>query len=126
MAGNTGVIITPDQAAQERARRIIEHDAHIDNTERDDAEKAIVKAIADLARKYNALEALSNLSDITIPQLMGLVAQYNVTESDLAATMTAIQIQVYQLEAVTGLVWAECWDHLKSVFKDLVPVVLQA
>lgn len=107
-------VITPEQAAQERMERIRQAEAR--NVGRDNAEKAIVGAIASLAVKYNALAELASIEDISIPSLLELANEKGVTTSDLQGTMTLVQIYVLQLQAVTGGTWAECWDGLKSRF----------
>ena len=113
-----GAILTPEQVDEDRAYRAAdaaEREA-ISETERDAAERAIVGAIVALAVKYNALDEVLGLDDITIPALKELCSIHNVTASDMIEVMTEIQIQVLQLQAVTGKVWADCWHGLKSRF----------
>ena len=88
-----------------------------DTSQRDAAERAIVAAIRALAEKYDATADVEALDDITIPALTELASRRHVAEADLASTMLAVQIQVLQLQAVTGLTWADAWDGLKSRFK---------
>lgn len=119
--GNTGVtagasspVITPEQAAQERMERI--RQAEIRNAARNEAEKAIVGAIASLAVKYNALEDLANIDNVSIPALLALANEKGVTSADLQNTMSLVQIYVLQLQAVEGGTWADCWDGMKERF----------
>lgn len=86
----------------------------VDTTKRDDAEKAIVGAIAALARKYDAMADLANIGDVTIPALLALANEKGVTPADLQNTMSLVQIYVLQLQAVEGGTWQECWDGIKS------------
>lgn len=86
-----------------------------DTTQRDEAEKAIVDAIMDLVKKYGAEEEFSGM-ELSIPAMMELATSKGVTSQDLQECMTKVQIYVYQLEAVTGGTWAECWEGLKSRF----------
>ena len=110
-----GTIITPEQARKDVEYRAMES-ALIDTTERDNAEKSIVAAIHGLAQKYNAIADIEAMEDITIPALMEVANKYNVNPSDMVELMTGIQINVLQLQAVTGEVWAECWQGLKGRF----------
>ncbi len=90
-----------------------------DTTERDAAEKAIVGLIAALAVKYNALSDMAQLiaeDDLTIPSLMELAASKEVPNEELGALIAEITPYKWQLEAVTGFTWAECWIGLKSRF----------
>lgn len=111
-----GVMYTQEEMERffaERARLI---NAQEDTTERDNAEKAIVGAIASLAVKYNALEDLANIGDVSIPALLALANEKGVTPADLQNTMSLVQIYVLQLQAVEGGTWADCWDGLKERF----------
>ncbi len=85
-----------------------------DTTDRDNAEKAIVGAIVALAMKYNALEDLASMQDITIPNLKALADSKGVPEEEYGALITMLTPYKWQLEAVTGLLWAECWEGIKS------------
>ena len=87
-----------------------------DTTERDNAEKAIVAQFAELALLYNALDDLASLEEISIPSLLALAQEKNVTSEHLQYTMCTVQIYVLQLEAVTGDTWAGCWEGLRSRF----------
>lgn len=110
-------IIAPDKARQEMdARAAAAEASEMRYEERNASEKAIVGAIRALAAKYNAVQDIEGLADITIPALKELAARYNVTAEDMVATMTEIQLQVLQLEAVSGTIWADCWQGLKSRF----------
>ena len=90
--------------------------AQPDTTERDNAEKAIVAAIAALARKYDATADIEGMEDITIPNLTALADAKGVPASEFGALITELTPYKWQLEAVTGLLWAECWEGLKSRF----------
>lgn len=85
-----------------------------DTTLRDNAEKAIVGAIKALAVKYNALEDLASMQDITIPNLKALADSKGVPEEEYGALITMLTPYKWQLEAVTGLLWSECWQGIKS------------
>lgn len=87
-----------------------------DTTARDNAEKAIVAQFAQLALKYDALDDLKALEDINIPSLLALAQAKHVTSMDLQEAMCVVQIQVLQLEAVTGDTWAGCWDGFRERF----------
>lgn len=87
-----------------------------DTTERDNAEKAIVGAIKALAVKYDALADLLALEDITIPTLTALAAAKGVPMEEFGALITTLTPYKWQLEAVNGVSWAECWSGLKSRF----------
>lgn len=89
-----------------------------DTTARDNAEKAIVGAIRALAVRYNALADLAAMEDITIPNLEALAEAKGVPVDEFGALITMLTPYKWQLEAVTGLVWAEAWDGLKSRFKQ--------
>ncbi len=97
----------------------------VDTTKRDDAEKAIVGAIAALARKYDAMDALLALEDITIPILTALANEKGVPETEFGALITSLTPYKWQLEAVTGLIWSDCWDGLKSRFKKWIQELSQ-
>ena len=91
-----------------------------DTTLRDNAEKAIVSAIMGLAYKYDALSDLADMQDITIPNLQALAAGKGVPQEEFGALITALTPYKWQLEAVTGGTWAECWEGLKSRFRDIM------
>ena len=105
-------IVPREEAELERRERI--EAAERRDKPRNDAEKEIVGLIVALARKYNAVEALARMTELSIPSLLALANEYSVTAVDLQETMTGVQIYVLQLQAVTGGTWAECWDGLKS------------
>lgn len=90
-----------------------------DTTERDNAEKAIVAAIKALADKYDAVSEIALLmydGSLTIPALMELAGTKGVPDAELGALITELTPYKWQLEAVTGLLWADAWDELKSRF----------
>jgi len=89
-----------------------------DTTERDNAERAIVLSIVKLAQKYYALQDLIAMEDITIPNLQALATGKGVSLEDWTALISEITPMKWQLEAVVGGTWAECWDGLKSRFKS--------
>lgn len=71
-----------------------------------------------MVEKYGAMNALQELDDITIPSLLGLAEEFNVSEEDLTKVETKILILSRHLEAITGLPWAETWNGLKSRFSN--------
>lgn len=108
-------IITPEEVN----RQIHNAEANADNEateERDAAEKAIVGAIAALAMKYGAVDELKQMQDITIPALHELAISKGVPEAEYGALIMELTPYKWQLEAVTGQTWAECWSGLKSRF----------
>jgi hypothetical protein len=107
-------ILTPEQVRRDRDARIAEANACEQYKDRDDAEKAIVGAIVALAVKYNALEDLASMPDLNIPALHELALSKGVPEAEYGALITLLTPYKWQLEAVTGLPWAECWDGMKS------------
>lgn len=90
-----------------------------------EAEKAIISQILALAEKYDAIEAMSQLEDITIPSLLGMAQTYGVSDADLQSTETKILILARHLEAITGQTWADTWAGLKSRFAAHVADLLQ-
>ena len=94
--------------------------------ERDNAEKAIVAAIAALARKYDATADIEGMEDITIPNLTALADAKGVPASEFGALITELTPYKWQLEAVTGLLWAECWEGLKSRFAQWMREIAEA
>lgn len=108
-------IIDENEIAARRARM-----GDPENTrERDEAEFAIVDAIVSLAAKYGALEEFLSSGDVSIPSMMALVNRFGVSSEDFQKCCNTIQVYVYQLEAVSRLSWAECWDGLKSRFPEI-------
>lgn len=95
--------------------RAIPPEPEPDTTERDNAEKAIVGRIAQLAVKYDALADLADL-ELTIPNLLQLAADKEVTEADLQAVKSDVAILVLDLMAKEGGDWASCWEGMKSRF----------
>jgi len=87
-----------------------------DTTEREAAERVIVAAILALARKYDAVEDLLALEDLTIPALQALASEKSVTLADWAELISTITPMKWQLEAVEGGTWADCWLGLKERF----------
>lgn len=96
-----------------------------DTTDRDNAEKAIVGAIVALAIKYNALEDLASMQDITIPNLKALADSKGVPEEEYGALITMLTPYKWQLEAVTGQLWAECWEGIKSRWQQWMQEINQ-
>ena len=111
-------ILTPEQVRRDLEARIAEANARNQYKDRDDAEKAIVGAIVSLARKYNALEDLMGMQDLNIPALHELAVSKGVPEAEYGALITLLTPYKWQLEAVTGLPWADCWTGLKSRFQQ--------
>ena len=95
-----------------------------DTTERDDAERAIVTAIVGLAQKYNAMQDLLAIEDITIPNLRSLAVAKGVPDAEFGALITELTPYKWQLEAVTGLPWAEEWSGLKERFSTYVHEII--
>lgn len=96
------------------------------NEARDNAEKAIVGRILALVNKYDALDGLEALlPDITIPSLLGLAAEKNVSAEELMATESDVSILVFDFMAKNGGTWQECWEHLKSRFGEIVEELIQ-
>lgn len=95
-----------------------------DTSERDNAEKAIVAAIAALAQKYDAIQDIASMEDITIPNLRALAVEKGVPDEEFGALITTLTPYKWQLEAVTGLVWADCWEGLKSRFMQWMQEIL--
>lgn len=116
------IIITPEERQRMDDTTAVNV---IDTTERDDAEKAIVAAIAALAKKYDALDELLAMKDITIPNLTALAAAKDVPDAEFGALITALTPYKWQLEAVTGLKWAECWEGLKGRFIQWIQELAQ-
>ena len=56
------------------------------------------------------------MEDITIPNLEALARLKSVTQEDWNSLITAITPLKWQLEAVEGKLWSECWQGLKSRF----------
>ena len=96
-----------------------------DTTARDAAERDIVSAIVDLARRYDALREMASLEAVDIPALLALARRYGVTAADLQATETSILILARHLEAITGTTWAETWEGLKTRFSNYIQDILQ-
>ena len=86
------------------------------DAERISAEKAIVREIFDLADKYDAIVDIAIMEDISIPSLQKLASDKQVSYEDMSAALTRVSLLKWQLEAVVGCVWAECWQGLKSRF----------
>ena len=83
-------------------------------------ERQIVGVIFNLVTTYHAEQDFIAMSDITIPNLIGLATRYNVAAADLQAAETTILILARHLEALTGATWAETWDGLKNRFAGYV------
>lgn len=87
-----------------------------DYSERNEAEHSIVAIIVALAEKYDALDELMGMQDISIPSLVGLADRHGVSEGELQSTETKILILARHLEAITGQTWADTWNGLKTRF----------
>ena len=120
-------ILTPEQVRLEREYRVREARERDGKglRERDDAEKAIVRAIVGLASKYDAMGELMAMDDITIPSLQSLAESKGVSLSDWGELISTITPMKWQLEAVVGLTWAECWQGLKSRFAQWMAEVTE-
>lgn len=105
--------------------RAIPPEPEPDTTERDDAEKAIVGRIAQLAVKYDALSDLAEL-ELTIPNLLQLAADKEVTDADLQAVKSDVAILVLDLMAKEGGDWASCWEGMKSRFQQWLEELLSS
>ena len=119
---------TPEDAA--RWREVPESEASLppepDTAERDAAERAIVQAIVGLAQKYGALQDLALIPEITIPALQALAQDKGVTLADWNDLIAAITPYKWQLEAVVGETWQDCWAGLKSRFRSYMAELLQS
>lgn len=115
-------IITPAEAMAKREdaiRRKKQAEAA-----RDAAEKAIVAAIVELAKKKNALEDLAAMEDVNIPNLTALAAAKGVSPEEWNNLITSLTPMQWQLLAVVGGTWADCWDGLKSRFPQIMEEIL--
>ena len=121
-------VACPDEAAAARWREVDESEKpdtpSEDTTERDNAEKAIVRRVAALAVQYGALQELATM-DVTVPNLLELAARKGVTDADMISAKSDVSILVLDLMAKAGGDWATCWDGLKSRFRKWM-VELQA
>ena len=113
---------TEEEMEQDAARRAQE-DA-IRNADRYDAERAIVLGIVNLARKYNAVEDLLAIDDITIPALQELASSKGVSVEDWNELISILTPMKWQLEALVGATWAECWEDLKARFGGYVSEII--
>ena len=96
-----------------------------DTTLRDDAERAIVGAIVALAQKYDAVPDLVAMEDITIPNLQALAVAKGVPDAEFGALIVQLTPYKWQLEAITGTTWAECWEGLKERFGEIMQGILE-
>lgn len=112
----SSAIIPPEavRAQQEAAIRAASEAAEARNA----TELSIVGEIAALAKKYNAVQDLALIEDVTIPTLTRLAVQKKVSTEDWNNLITAITPLKWQLEALVGGTWAECWAGLKSRFPE--------
>ncbi len=81
--------------------------------------------IAQLAKKYNATQDLAAIEDVTIPSLSRLAVMKNVTTEDWNSLITSITPLKWQLEALVGGTWSECWTGLKSRFPEYLQKLQQ-
>ena len=93
-----------------------------DTSERDNAERAIVGRIADLAMKYDAMEDIAEL-ELSIPSLLQLAERKGVTDADMQAVKADVAILVLDLMAKEGGTWQSCWDGLRSRFVQWMSVL---
>lgn len=119
----SSAIIPPEavRAQQEAAIRAASEAAEARNA----TELSIVGEIAALAKKYNAVQDLATISDVTIPTLTRLAVQKKVSTEDWNNLITAITPLKWQLEALVGGTWAECWQGLKSRFPEYLQQLQQ-
>lgn len=93
--------------------------------ERDEAETMMAQRILALVMKYNAMEDFQRMEDITIPGLLALAQQYQVTSEDLHDAETEILILARHLEAITELSWSDTWAGFKSRFPGYMATLLK-
>lgn len=95
-----------------------------DTSRRDAAEEAIVRLIAGLAIKYNAVADVLAMTHPTIESLISLAADKGVPAEELGALITAITPHKWNLEAIQGTLWSECWEGLSSRLPQIVQKVV--
>ena len=119
-------IMTPEEVRRDNARAEASAAANVqDNSRRDAAEEAIVRLIAGLAVKYDAVQDVLAMEHPTIDSLTVLASQKGVPAEELGALITAITPHKWQLEAVQGMLWSECWDGLSSRLPQIVQKIMQ-
>lgn len=91
---------------------------------RNDAEFAIVSAIMTLAREHDAVQDIIAMEDVTIPTLTELANTKGVTPAEWSGLISKLTPLQWQLTAVAGGTWAECWQGLKSRFPMYVEQIL--
>ena len=96
--------------------------------ERNTAERQIVGLIVQIALNHDALEDLSQITDITIPNLEALARSKGVMpdSEEWLTLITSITPLKWQLEAVENTTWAECWQGLKSRFPEYLAEIISA
>lgn len=119
------IIVTPEKANADRSSRAAEAAARNKTAERDAAEKQIVSVIVALARKYNALEDLAAIEDVTIPNLEALAKQKGVPEEEFSKLILSLTPMKWQLEAVEGGTWEKCWLGLKERFAKWIQEIIE-
>jgi hypothetical protein len=71
------------------------------------------------------VQDLATIPDVTIPTLTRLAVQKKVSTEDWNNLITAITPLKWQLEALVGGTWAECWQGLKSRFPEYLQQLQQ-
>ena len=118
-------IMTPEEVRRDNARAEASAVANVpDTAARDEAELAIVRLIAGLAVKYDAVEDVLDMTHPTIDSLTVLATQKGVPAEELGALITAITPHKWQLEAVQGMLWSECWDGMSSRLPQIVQKII--
>lgn len=119
-------IMTPEEVRRDNARAEASAVANVpDTAERDAAELAIVRLIAGLARRYDAVQDILSMSETGIPELQALAVRKGVPQEDFNALISEITPLKWQLEAVTGGTWAECWVGFKSRIQAHVAALMR-
>jgi len=113
-----GKLISPREAQQDKHYRATIAPSE-DTSRRYAAEHKIVQAIYAIAKKYNAVQDIARLEDLTIPALEQLMAQYGVTPEDKAEVLGVVQLQSLELMALNPEGWAAIWEGFKSRFAEL-------
>lgn len=91
---------------------------------RDAAEREIVVAIVNLAKKYNAIEEIASLDEITIPNLMAVKARHSVMNEDMNNLMSELSVCQLQLQAVVGGTWQTVWEDFKTRFPSIISDII--
>lgn len=121
---STSPIIPPQVVREQREEK--SRAATDAATPRNAAELAIVTAIAQLAQAHDALEDLAAIQDVTIPSLTALATQKGVTSAEWNSLITTITPMKWQLEALVGGTWQECWEGLKGRFASYLESLQQS